>query len=149
MDVWWTNNKTKNLLATAKILTEKYQEIIPDDRDSLEALPGVGRKTANVLLSVLFNQPTFAVDTHVFRVSHRIGLVSEGNTPESVEKQLIQLFNDEQIPMAHHWLILLGRYTCKSRKPLCSTCCLTDVCRYYQAEQKGIFIEDKKLNKKK
>lgn len=127
----YPNNKTKNLVAMAKNVVEKHGGVLPDNRADLEALPGVGRKTANVLLSVLHGLPTMAVDTHVFRVARRIGLAS-GKTPVAVEKQLVELIEPADVPAAHHWFILHGRYVCLARKPKCGQCTLSDLCDDYQ-----------------
>ncbi|TAF64278.1 MAG: endonuclease III [Cytophagales bacterium] len=133
----YPNNKAKHLLATAKILAEQYNSEIPQSREELIKLPGVGRKTANVIISVLYNQPAMAVDTHVFRVSHRIGLVdTKAKTPLEVEKQLIKYLPESLVAKAHHWLILHGRYVCVARKPKCATCNLTHFCAHFEKEQK-------------
>ncbi|MBU2914690.1 MULTISPECIES: endonuclease III [Reichenbachiella] len=129
----YPNNKTKHLLGMAKMLVEDFNSEIPADLNDLQKLPGVGRKTANVIASVIFNQPTMAVDTHVFRVSKRLGLVTQtAKTPLEVEKQLVRHIPEEHIPKAHHWLILHGRYICLARKPKCNECTLTLMCRYYE-----------------
>ncbi len=120
-------NKTRHIIKTAQILSEKHDGEVPNDFDALLELPGVGRKTANVVTSVLWRAPRFAVDTHVFRVSNRIGL-TKGKTVLKVEQQLMEIFPEATIPDAHHYLILLGRYTCVARKPKCDTCVLTDIC---------------------
>ena len=112
------------------MLVEKFEGIVPHNREDLESLPGVGRKSANVILAVCFEQPTMAVDTHVFRVANRIGLATNAKTPLEVEKQLTAHFPEEIIPLAHHWLILHGRYVCLARKPQCEKCGLTEVCKY-------------------
>ena len=128
----YPNNKTKHLLGMAKMLVESYESQLPDTVEELQKLPGVGRKTANVIASVIFNKPTMAVDTHVFRVSKRLGLVSQkAKTPLEVEKALVKEIPDELIPKAHHWLILHGRYTCLARKPKCEICDLKDYCWYF------------------
>jgi endonuclease-3 len=127
----YPNNKAKNLLGMAVVLTEKFNGIIPDDVDKLQELPGVGRKTANVIASVVFNKPAMAVDTHVHRVAARIGLTHNAKTPLETEKQLIKYFPEVLIPKAHHWLILHGRYICKARKPLCEKCGITLLCNYF------------------
>ncbi len=119
--------KAKNVLALSAILKERYAGEIPNTREELEALPGVGRKTANVILGEIFRAPTLAVDTHVFRVSQRLGLQSEKN-PEKAEQALLQLIDPSYLPAAHHWFILHGRYTCKAIKPLCEGCLLADIC---------------------
>ncbi len=121
----------------AKRLVEEFDGEVPSDLDALMTLPGVGRKTANVILAVVYNRSTMAVDTHVFRVSERIGLTTNSKTPLSTEKALVKNIPDEIIPKAHHWLILHGRYVCKARKPDCLNCGLTSVCRYYSKEQKA------------
>jgi len=127
----YPNNKAKHLVGMAKMLVEKFNGIVPDDVDELQKLPGVGRKTANVIASVVYEKPTFAVDTHVFRVAARIGLTTNAKTPLETEKQLMLHFPEELVPLAHHWLILHGRYVCIARKPKCHECGLTDVCKYY------------------
>lgn len=131
----YPNNKSKNLVAMANVLIDKFQAIVPDDVDKLQELPGVGRKTANVITSVIFNQPNMAVDTHVFRVSARIGLTINAKTPLQAEQQLTKHFPKEIIPIAHHWLILHGRYVCKARKPLCEECGISNICKYYKSEK--------------
>ena len=113
----------------SKILIEKHKSVVPEDRESLEALPGVGRKTANVVLNEAFGQPTIAVDTHIFRVSNRTGL-APGKTPDEVEKELLQRVPDKWKKGAHHWLILHGRYICKARKPDCGACLISIFCSY-------------------
>ncbi|MEO9965570.1 MAG: endonuclease III [Reichenbachiella sp.] len=129
----YPNNKTKHLLGMAKMLVEDFNSEVPSDLNDLQKLPGVGRKTANVIASVIFNQPTMAVDTHVFRVSKRLGLVTQSaKTPLEVEKQLIKYIPEEHIPQAHHWLILHGRYICLARKPKCSQCEISLMCRYFE-----------------
>lgn len=123
--------KAKHLIATCRILTEQYEGIVPQERDALEALPGVGRKTANVILNTAFGQPTMAVDTHIFRVSNRTGL-APGKTVLAVEKALLKRVPAEYLVDAHHWLILHGRYICKARQPLCYQCIVEPLCRYKQ-----------------
>lgn len=128
----YPNNKTKHLLGLAKMLVEDFGSVVPEDIDELQKLPGVGRKTANVIASVVYNQPTMAVDTHVFRVSKRLGLVTQtAKTPLEVEKQLVRHIPEEHVPKAHHWLILHGRYICLARKPICTQCPITLMCRYF------------------
>jgi endonuclease-3 len=127
------NNKTKSLLGMARKLTADYGGEVPDDIDSLTTLPGVGRKTANVILSVIYNKPAMAVDTHVFRVANRIGLTNKSPNPLKTEQTLMRYIPEELVPIAHHWLILHGRYVCKARKPLCDECFLTDLCSYYKS----------------
>ncbi len=122
--------KAKNVLGLSKILQEQYAGRVPHTRQELEALPGVGRKTANVILGELFQQPTLAVDTHVYRVTMRLGLHRESSVNKA-EDQLLQVVDPQYLPAAHHWFILLGRYTCKAINPLCSTCKLIDICPSY------------------
>ena len=126
------NNKAKHLIGMAARLISDFGGEVPSEPDLLETLPGVGRKTANVIASVIYDKPVIAVDTHVFRVSRRIGL-SDGSTVEAVEKDLTEGFAPELRPKAHHWLILHGRYVCTARKPKCSECGLQDLCREYLA----------------
>ena len=123
------NSKAKNIIKTCKILIDRHGDQVPDDRDSLEALPGVGRKTANVILNTAFGQPTIAVDTHIFRVANRTGL-GKGKTVIEVEKRLLKFTPDEYKLNAHHWLILHGRYICKAQKPQCYECPIEDLCDY-------------------
>ncbi len=122
-------NKAKNVIALSQMLIEQHEAQVPRDRDRLTTLPGVGRKTANVVVSMAFGQPTIAVDTHIFRIANRIGL-APGATPDAVEAKLEQIIAKEYLYHAHHWLILHGRYTCKARKPLCEACVIADLCRY-------------------
>ena len=129
----YPNNKSINLIGMAKMLAGEFNNIVPDSVDELVKLPGVGRKTANVIASVVFGQAAMAVDTHVFRVSHRMGLVADSDkTPLDVERKLVSYLPEEVIAKAHHWLILHGRYICLARKPNCSACSLTELCDYYQ-----------------
>jgi endonuclease-3 len=121
--------KAKNVIALSKALIENHNSNVPQDRDALEALPGVGRKTANVVLNVAFGEPTIAVDTHIFRVGNRTGL-APGKNPREVEDGLQKIVPEQYKLHAHHWLILHGRYTCIARKPLCPTCIVNDLCRY-------------------
>ena len=123
------NSKAENIIGTCRILVEKHGGEVPDDRESLEALPGVGRKTANVILNTAFGQPTIAVDTHIFRVANRTGLARGKNVLE-VEKRLLKFTPEKYLRDAHHWLILHGRYTCKARLPECWRCPVADLCRY-------------------
>lgn len=123
------NSKAKNVIATCKILVEQHNSVVPDDRDYLEALPGVGRKTANVVLNTAFGHPTMAVDTHIFRISNRTNIAPGENVVE-VEKRLVRLIPEEFLLDAHHWLILHGRYTCIARKPKCMDCIISDLCEY-------------------
>ena len=130
--VSYPNNKAKHLVGMAKMLIEKFNGEVPCTLEELTQLPGVGRKTANVIQSVVWGKAAMPVDTHVFRVSHRLGLVSARcTTPLSVEKELIKHIPEEEIPIAHHWLILHGRYVCTARKPKCHECGLQDICREY------------------
>jgi len=130
----YPNNKAKHLVGMARMLVKEFGGQVPDDIDELQKLPGVGRKTANVIASVVFNKPAMAVDTHVFRVAARVGLSVNSKTPLETEKQLMEYFPEDLIPMAHHWLILHGRYTCLARSPKCETCGLTPVCGFYRAK---------------
>jgi endonuclease-3 len=130
----YPNNKAKHLVGMARMLVNDFGGQVPDDIDELQKLPGVGRKTANVIASVVFNKPAMAVDTHVFRVAARIGLTTSSKTPFETEKQLVQYFPEELLSLAHHWLILHGRYTCMARSPKCEKCGLTDVCSFYSAK---------------
>lgn len=132
----YPNNKAKNLLGMAKTLTEEFGGIVPDTVDALQKLPGVGRKTANVIASVVFHQPAMAVDTHVFRVANRIGLTLNAKTVLESEKQLVKYLPASVIPDAHHWLILHGRYVCKARKPLCEECGIQHICAYFSTHNK-------------
>jgi len=125
--------KAKNIIATCQILRDNYDGAVPEDRGALEALPGVGRKTANVVLNTAFGLPTMAVDTHIFRVSNRTGL-APGKTPLAVEQKLLKAVPAEFLHDAHHWLILLGRYVCKARNPECERCPVVDLCRAPQAK---------------
>lgn len=144
----YPNSKTKHLLGLAKMLVENFHSEIPETVNELQKLPGVGRKTANVIASVVYNQPTMAVDTHVFRVSHRIGLVPpSAKTPLAVELELYKYLPEAIIPNAHHWLILHGRYVCIARKPDCRNCGLKPVCVYFQEGGKPDTIP--KLSRKK
>jgi endonuclease III len=128
----YPNNKTKHLIGMAKILADKYHGVVPLTVDQLVELPGVGRKTANVITSVVDQQPNMAVDTHVFRVAARIGLTVGAKTPLAAEKQLIQYIPRDLVYIAHHWLILHGRYVCVARTPKCEQCGLRPVCKYYK-----------------
>jgi endonuclease III len=130
----YPNNKAKHLVGMARMLVNDFGGQVPDDIDELQKLPGVGRKTANVIASVVFNKPAMAVDTHVFRVSARIGLTTNSKTPLETERQLVANFPEELLPLAHHWLILHGRYICLARSPKCGKCGLTDVCAFYSAK---------------
>ena len=125
------NTKAKNVLALSEILIDQHGGAVPQDRDALEALPGVGRKTANVVLNEAFGKPTIAVDTHIFRVSNRTGL-APGKTPDAVEKELLRRVPERYKKGAHHWLILHGRYICKARKPDCTSCSIEQFCLFKQ-----------------
>ncbi len=127
------NNKAENIVKTCRILIEEHDGEVPQTRAALEKLPGVGRKTANVILNTAFGVPTIAVDTHIYRVANRTGL-AKGKTPLEVEKRLLRLTPDEFMKDAHHWLILHGRYVCKARKPLCGQCPIIDWCEYRRKE---------------
>ncbi len=132
----YPNNKAKHLLGMAKMLVDEFNGEVPGEIEKLVLLPGVGRKTANVIASVIFNLPAMAVDTHVFRVSARIGLTYQAKNPLQAEKQLVKNIPENLLPLAHHWLILHGRYVCKARKPECEKCGLQDFCKYYQQKTK-------------
>jgi endonuclease-3 len=127
----YPNNKAKNLIGMARTLLSEFNGVVPSDVDELQKLPGVGRKTANVIASVVFKKPAMAVDTHVFRVSARIGLTRNSKTPLETEKQLVRHIPEEKIHLAHHWLILHGRYVCQARKPRCESCGIRPWCSYY------------------
>ena len=128
----YPNNKTKHLIGMANMLMEKFEGKVPMTVDELVLLPGVGRKTANVITSVIDAQPNMAVDTHVFRVSARLGLTVKATTPLAAEKQLVQFIPKDLIHKAHHWLILHGRYTCVARNPKCGDCALQSICKFYK-----------------
>ncbi len=132
----YPNNKARHLLGMAHMLTEEFNGIVPDTMEKLQQLPGVGRKTANVILSVAFQKPAMAVDTHVFRVSARIGLTTRAKNPYETEMQLIKYIPEEKIPLAHHWLILHGRYVCTARKPACDQCGIREFCIYFEKKEK-------------
>ena len=127
--VSYPNAKAQHLVGMAQRLVEAYNGGVPSNIDDLQTLPGVGRKTANVVCAVIWNQPTMAVDTHIFRVSERIGLTTNSKSPLETEKQLVKYIPAEVIPKAHHWLLLHGRYVCKARKPLCETCGIKPYCK--------------------
>lgn len=135
--VSYPNNKSRHLAAMSRTLVELYEGVVPSDVDELQKLQGVGRKTANVIASVIFNKPAMAVDTHVFRVANRIGLTTNSKTPLQTELILTKNIPEEKIPIAHHWLILHGRYVCTARKPRCHECGITEVCRYFSAKNKN------------
>ena len=126
----YPNNKAKHLVGMAKILVNEFNNVVPSDIDELQKIPGIGRKSANVIASVIYNQPRIAVDTHVFRVAARIGLSTNAKTPLQTENQLMQYIPEELRPLAHHWLILHGRYVCLARNPRCHECGLADYCKF-------------------
>jgi len=128
----YPNNKARHLVEMAKALVSNYNSTLPSDVDELQKIPGVGRKTANVIASVVFNKPVMAVDTHVFRVSARIGLTTNAKNPLEAEKQLIKHIPEDKIPSAHHWLLLHGRYICTAKNPKCHECGITKICKYYK-----------------
>lgn len=142
------NAKAKNVIATCRILVEKYHGRVPHDRDALESLPGVGRKTANVILNTVFGEPVIAVDTHIFRVANRTGL-AHGKTPLEVEKNLTKVVPKQYLHDAHHWLVLHGRYVCVARKPHCPTCIIQDLCEYPNKTVAPQSHEEVKVRKKK
>jgi endonuclease III len=127
----YPNNKAKHLVGMAKILVNEFNNVVPSDINDLQKMPGVGRKTANVIASVIYNKPAMAVDTHVFRVANRLGLTNNAKTPLESEKELIKYLPEEVIPVAHHWLILHGRYICIARKPKCGECDITHFCKSF------------------
>lgn len=135
--VSYPNNKARNLLGAAQMISRELGGEIPADMDALLRIPGVGRKTANVMLAVAFDRQAMPVDTHVFRVSERIGLTTGSKSPLDTERTLCRYLEHDKLSRAHHWLILHGRYTCKARRPLCLECGLTAVCRYYQKASKS------------
>lgn len=130
--VSYPNNKARHLAGMARMLVEEFGGEVPSDVDTLQRLPGVGRKTANVIASVVWGKAAMAVDTHVFRVANRIGLTNNSKTPLETERTLVKHIPEELIAKAHHWLILHGRYVCKARRPLCLDCGLREACKYYQ-----------------
>jgi endonuclease-3 len=133
----YPNNKTKHLIGLGQVLVKDFGSQVPSGVDNLVKLPGVGRKTANVIDSVIYDKPTMAVDTHVYRVSKRLGLVAENlTTPLAVEKELIKNIPQQYVPRAHHWLILHGRYICLARKPKCEECPITEYCKYFSKNNK-------------
>jgi len=129
----YPNNKARHLLGMARMLIDEFGAEVPADREALQRLPGVGRKTANVIASVVFNLPALAVDTHVFRVSARIGLTLNAKNPLQTEQQLLKLIPENKLSIAHHWLILHGRYVCKARNPLCGECGIRKYCKYFNS----------------
>ena len=134
--VSYPNNKAKHLVGMGKKLVEEFNSVVPEKVEDLVKLPGVGRKTANVISSVVYHNPAMAVDTHVFRVSNRLGLTSRATTPLAAEKQLVKNLPKDTIAMAHHWLILHGRYICVARKPKCEICPITYFCKYFEQKYK-------------
>ncbi len=128
--VSYPHNKSRHLAGLARMLRDEYGGMVPSDIDALQRLPGVGRKTANVVAAVVFEQPAMPVDTHVFRVANRIGLTNNSKTPLNTERELVKHIPAELLPKAHHWLILHGRYVCQARKPKCDSCGLADICRH-------------------
>lgn len=132
----YPNNKSRHLVGMAQKLVSDFGGEVPSDVDELQTLPGVGRKTANVIASVIFNLPALAVDTHVFRVSNRIGLTHNSKNPLQTERELVKHIPPEKIPIAHHWIILHGRYVCQARKPHCHECGIQDICNYFITNQK-------------
>lgn len=135
--VSYPNSKAHHLSGLSRMLMEEFGGVVPDDMEGLQRLPGVGRKTANVMEAVYFGRPAMPVDTHVFRVANRIGLTVDSKSPLQTERELVKHFPPELLPKAHHWLILHGRYVCQARKPKCEECGLTDVCRHYSRQGKG------------
>ena len=133
----YPNNKARHLIGMARKLMELYGGNVPSDIDDLQRLPGIGRKSANVIASVVYNKPAMAVDTHVFRVSNRIGLTNNSKTPLATEKQLVKNIPKEKLAIAHHWLILHGRYVCIARKPKCQECGIREFCRFYRKQLSG------------
>ena len=132
----YPNNKAKHLVGMAQVLTGLFNGKVPSDIEELQKLPGIGRKSANVIAAVVFNKPAMAVDTHVFRVAARLGLTINSKTPLDTEKQLVRYIPEEKIPLAHHWLILHGRYVCQARKPRCEECGLKQWCEFYRKQNK-------------
>ena len=136
--VSYPNNKAKHLVGMAKMLVNDFGGIVPDKVKDLEKLPGAGRKTANVVASIIYNKPVMAVDTHVFRISERLGLTTNSKSPLETEQELTKNIPKKLIPKAHHWLILHGRYICLARKPKCEECGLREWCRYFQNGQQNV-----------
>jgi endonuclease III len=148
--VSYPNNKAKHLVGMAKMLTGQFNSEVPSGIDDLQKLPGVGRKTANVIASVVFELPAIAVDTHVFRVAGRIGLATNARTPLAVEKQLVEFLPKQTLAIAHHWLILHGRYTCVARNPKCEICPVSWLCKYYErSHSETALLRAEALNAKK
>lgn len=132
----YPRNKSKHLVGMAQTLVTQFHGVVPDNTDDLQKLPGVGRKTANVIAAVIFNKPAFAVDTHVFRVANRIGLTNNSKTPLETELELTKHFPPEKIPLAHHWILLHGRYVCTARNPKCHECEISNVCDFFMKKEK-------------
>ncbi|HYK75773.1 MAG TPA: endonuclease III [Daejeonella sp.] len=147
--VSYPNNKSKHLVGMAQKLMAEYGGEVPADINQLQKLPGVGRKTANVIASVIYQAPAMAVDTHVFRVADRIGLTTKASTPLAAEKQLVQNLPQDKIHIAHHWLILHGRYICVARSPKCDICPLTDFCKYYEQSNSATALKKVEAIQKK
>jgi endonuclease III len=131
----YPNNKARNLLGMSRMLTKDFKGVMPDNIEDLQKLPGVGRKTANVIVSVVYKKPAMAVDTHVFRVAARIGLTTNAKTPFETEMQLVKNIPEKYVGIAHHWLILHGRYICQARKPLCEKCGISEICKFYNGKK--------------
>ena len=146
--VSYPNSKAKYLVSMAKMLVEQFGGEVPEEREQLMKLPGVGRKTANVIAAVVYHRPTMAVDTHVFRVANRIGLTTNAKTPLETELTLIKYIPEALIPKAHHWLILHGRYICVARKPHCWECGLAPYCRYFATQERKKKRETQQKDKK-
>ena len=143
--VSYPNNKAKHLVGMARMLVSDFDSVVPQSVEDLQKLPGVGRKTANVIASVVYNAPAIAVDTHVFRVANRIGLTDRAKTPLAVEKQLVKYLPKDTLAIAHHWLILHGRYICVARKPKCGECPITWLCKYYaQVVRPGLAVDSQR-----
>ncbi len=147
--VSYPNNKAKHLVGMAQMLVNDFGGEVPADIDNLQKMPGVGRKTANVIASVIYDAPAMAVDTHVFRVSNRIGLTTKATTPLATEKQLVKYLPQEVIGIAHHWLILHGRYICVARSPKCEICPLTWFCKYYESTHTEAYLQKAEVAEKK
>jgi len=134
----YPNNKARHLAGMSKMLVDTFNNQVPENIEDLQQLPGVGRKTANVIASVVFNKPAMAVDTHVFRVSARLGLTTGAKNPLQTERQLVKYIPEDKISLAHHWLILHGRYVCLARNPKCNECGIAKFCKYYESNKIGI-----------
>jgi len=147
--VSYPNNKAKHLVGMAKMLVTDFGGQVPSDVNDLQKMPGVGRKTANVIASVVYDMPAIAVDTHVFRVANRIGLTTKATTPLAVEKQLVKYLPQETLAIAHHWLILHGRYICLARSPKCEVCPLTWFCKYYESTHTEAYLQKAEVAKLK